>query len=204
MGGPTLRSKGIYMKKLMAIVALAFSASAFASGSGVVMEYDYDQGEGKDSGKNSNAVSIAPYFKFGDNWTADVKLDTGRDTGQTNGKNKEIKDSLMARIRKDWKLTDQFKVGVRLGLGERFTQSSDYSFYTIEPMAYYYITPNWNVNALYRYRNSFDQTKNYQTDTYKVGTSYKVTPNDEVGFKYSMKYGDSRANGVEFTYARSF
>lgn len=191
------------MKKLMAIIALAFSASAFAGGSGVVLEYDYDHGEGKDSGKNSNAVSIAPYIKFGEGWTADVKLDTSRDTGEIKGKNKEIKDSLMARIRKDWKVTDRFKVGLRFGLGERFTQSSDYSFYTIEPMAYYNITPNWNVNALYRYRNSFDQT-NYQTDTYKVGTSYKITPNDEIGFRYAMKYGDSRANGFEFTYARGF
>jgi hypothetical protein len=192
------------MKKLITIGALIASSAAFAGGSGVVMEYDYDRGEGKDSGKNSNSVSIAPYFKFGEGWTADVKLDTSRDVGQTNGKNKEIKDSMMGRIRKDYKLTNDLKVGLRLGVGERFTQSSDYSFYTIEPMVQYNITNDWNVNALYRYRNSFDQTKNYQTDTYKIGTSYKVTPNDELGFKYSMKYGDSRANGVEFTYARGF
>ena len=192
------------MKKLIAIIALAFAGTAFAGGAGVVMEYDYDHGEGKDSGKNSNSVSIAPYYKFGDNWTADIKLDTSRDIGQTNGKNKEIKDSLMARIRKDWKVTEDIKLGVRLGIGERFTQASDYSFYTIEPIAYYYITPDWNVNALYRYRNSFDQTKNYQTDTYKIGTSYKVTKEDEIGVKYVSKYGDSRSNGVEFTYARGF
>lgn len=192
------------MKKILASILFMVSASVFAGGSGVVMEYDYDHGEGKDSGKNSNSLSMAPYFKFGDGWTADVKLDTSRDIGQTNGKNKEIKDSLMGRIRKDWKLTEDLKVGVRLGLGERFTQSSDYSFYTIEPMVQYNLTDAWNINALYRYRNSFDQTKNYQTDTYKVGTSYKVTPNDEIGFKYAMKYGDSRANGLEFTYSRGF
>lgn len=192
------------MKKLVVITAVCFAAAANAGGAGVVMEYDYDHGEGKDSGKNSNALSVAPYFKFGNNWTADVKLDTSREIGEVKGKNKEIKDSVMARIRKDWKVTEDIKLGVRLGIGERFTQSSDYSFYTIEPLAYYYITSDWNVNALYRYRNSFDQTKNYQTDSYKLGTSYKITKEDEIGFKYVMKYGDSRANGFEFTYARGF
>lgn len=191
------------MNKILATLLVMLSASAFA-GSGVVMEYSYDHGDGKDAGKNSNAVSIAPYFKFGNNWTADVKLDTSRDTGQVGGKNKEIKDSIMGRIRKDYKITDDIKVGLRLGVGERFTQKADYSFYTIEPIAYYYITPDWNVNVLYRYRNAFNDVNNYQTDTWKFGTSYKVTPNDELGIKFTTKYGDSESKGVEFTYSRGF
>lgn len=192
------------MKKLIIAFFVMLSSTAFAGGSGVVMEYSHENGDGKDSGKNSNLVAIAPYFKFGDNWTADVKLDTSRDTGQTAGKNKEIKDSIMGRIRKDYKVTNDIKVGLRLGVGERFTQKADYSFYTIEPMAFYYITPDWNLNVLYRYRNAFDTANNYQTDTWKFGTSYKVTPNDELGVKFSTKYGDSESKGVEFTYSRGF
>jgi hypothetical protein len=191
------------MKKILTILSLALSASAFAGGSGVTMEYEGEYGQGKDSGTNGSSVSVAPYIKFGEGWKADVKFEGGRDFGQTNGENNSIDGKIEARIRKDVKLTDKFSAGLRLGIGEKFA-GKDFSYYTVEPIVTYKLTEPWSVNASARYRNAFDTSNNYQTTTYKVGTAYKVTKEDEVGLKYFEKYGDSRSNGFELVYSRGF
>lgn len=199
------------MKKILAVLALAFAGSAFAGGSGVTMEYESEHGAGKDQGSNSNSIAIAPYIKFGDRWKADIKFEGGRDTGTENGNNKPMDGLIEARIRKDVKITEDWKVGLRLGIGEKINGSNkdgtvtDFTYYTVEPITYYNLTEPWTINASVRYRNAFDQSNyNYQTTTYKLGTAYKVTNEDEVGVKYYQKYGDFRSNGVELTYTRGF
>jgi len=193
------------MKKIFTILALVISASAFAgvTGSGVTMEYEGEYGQGKDSGTNGSSVAVAPYIKFGQGWKADVKFDAGRDFGQTDGQNNAIDGKIEARIRKDFKVTDKLAAGLRLGVGEKFA-GKDFSYYTVEPIVTYNLTQPWSVNASVRYRNAFDTSNNFKTTTYKIGTAYKVTNQDEVGVKYFDKYGDSRSNGFELVYTRGF
>lgn len=199
------------MKKILAILALAVSSTAFAGGAGVTTEFETEHGAGKDHGSNSNSISIAPYYKFGDRWKADVKFEGSRDTGTDNGNNKPIDGLIEARIRKDVRVTDDWKVGLRLGIGEKLNgtnnagTTTDFTYYTVEPITYYNISEPWTINASWRYRNAFNASNySYSTNTYKLGTAYKVTNEDEVGVKYFQKYGDFRSNGVEFTYTRGF
>jgi hypothetical protein len=191
------------MKKIFTILAMVVSASAFAGGSGVTMEYEGEYGKGKDAGTNGSSVAVAPYIKFGDGWKADVKFDAGRDFGQEDGQNKSIDGKIEGRIRKDIKLTDSFSAGLRIGVGEKFA-GKDFSYYTVEPIVTYKATQQLSFNASARYRNAFDTANNFQTTTYKLGTAYKVTNEDEVGVKYFEKFGDSRANGFELVYTRGF
>lgn len=191
------------MKKIFTILAMMVSASAFAGGSGVTMEYEGEYGQGKDSGTNGSSVAVAPYIKFGDGWKADVKFDAGRDFGQTDGQNNAIDGKIEARIRKDFKVTDNLSAGLRLGVGEKFA-GQDFTYYTVEPIVTYKVTQPWSVNASARYRNAFNTANNFQTTTYKIGTAYKVTNEDEVGVKYFEKFGDSRSNGYELVYTRGF
>lgn len=191
------------MKKVLAILALAFAGTSFAGNTGITMEYEYEHGEGKDAGTNGSSVALAPYYKFGDGWKADVKFEGGRDFGSIDGQNNPIDAKIEARIRKDYKLTDNLSAGLRLGLGERYG-NQDFAYYTVEPIVTYKINQPWSVNASYRYRNAFNKSNNFETDTYKIGTAYKVTPDNEVGVKYFQKYGDARTQGVELVYTHGF
>lgn len=191
------------MKNIFAALVLLVSATAFAGPTGITMEYEGEYGQGKDSGTNGSSVALAPYYKFGDGWKADVKFEAGRDFGSIDGVNNPIDAKIEARIKKEFKITDDLMVGLRLGLGERYG-NQDFSFYTIEPSVGYKLTQAWSVNASYRYRDSFNKSNNFNTDTYKVGTSYKITPENEVGVRYFQKYGDARTNGFEMVYSHGF
>ena len=191
------------MKKILAIIALAFAGTAFAGNTGITMEYEYERGEGPDKGTNGSSVSLAPYYKFGDGWKADVKFESGRDFGDIDGVNNPIDSKIEARIRKDYKVATNLKLGLRLGIGEKFTDH-DFTYYTIEPIMTYNLTDAWSVNTSYRYRNAFNTSNNFSTDTYKIGTAYKITPDNEVGVKYLQKYGDARTQGIELVYTHGF
>lgn len=200
------------MKKTLVIIALALvTGTAFAGNAGVTTEFEGEYGKGKDSGTNGSSISVAPYYKFGDGWKADVKFEAGRDTGTEDGNVKPLDGKIEARIRKDYKLTDNLSAGLRLGIGEKFNGSNnagtttDFAYYTVEPIVTYKVTEPWSVNASWRYRNAFDASNySFSTNTYKVGTAYKITKEDEVGVKYFEKYGDSRSNGFELVYSRGF
>jgi hypothetical protein len=95
-------------------------------------------------------------------------------------------------------------LGARVSIGEKFTSTKDFAYYTFEPKASYALTNALSLQAAYRYRNAFDTDNNYQTRTTKLGFDYALTKNDEVGVRYLMKRGDSNTNGIEFAYTRGF
>ena len=55
-----------------------------------------------------------------------------------------------------------------------------------------------------RYRDSFSDGKNYQTNTVYVGGSYDVNSFDTVSAKLYRSYNDNESNGVEVAYTRWF
>jgi hypothetical protein len=199
--------KGNLMKKSLIALMMVMSGTAFA-GSGVTFEFERERSNA--SGNTmENTVKVAPYVTFGDGYKADVVFSGSRADDKTSGNNSALENSTEARIQKMVKLGD-LKVGARLGVGEMFNGSNiagktvDYSFYTIEPKAAYAVTNNVDLTAAWRYRNSFSDSVNYQTRTWKVGFDYAVSKNDTMGVKYLSKRGDSDSNGVELVYSRSF
>ena len=193
----TYQTKGKIMKKIFAILALSITGTAFAGG-GVGFEFERERGNNSPN-TFENTVSVAPYYKFDNGVKADIKFYGSREDGD-----KTIENKVEARVQKMWEVYPAVKLGARVSIGEKFTSTKDYSYYTFEPKASYGLTDALSLQASYRYRNAFDTANNYETRTTKLGFDYELTKKDEVGVRYLMKRGDSDTNGVELAYTRSF
>ena len=186
------------MKKLFAILAFTMAGTAFAGESGVGFEFERERGNNAPN-TFENTVSVAPYYKFDNGVKADIKFYGAREDGS-----KTLENKVEARVQKMWTVFPNAKLGARVSVGELFSSTKDFSYYTFEPKASYALTDALSLQAAYRYRNAFNTDNNYQTRTTKLGFDYALTKKDEVGVRYLMKRGDSDTNGVEFAYTRSF
>jgi hypothetical protein len=196
------------MKKIFAILALAFTASAFA-GAGVQFEVERERGTASPN-TMSNTVKVAPYYKFDNGVKADLQFGGSRDDGTVSGNKNALENTVEARVQKLYEVYPGLHLGARVGLGEVINgvnasgKTVDFGYYTIEPKAEYAITPQLSALASYRFRNGFSDSDNYLTRTAKVGAGYAVTKNDLVEVKYFQKRGDSSTNGIELGYTRGF
>jgi hypothetical protein len=68
------------------------------------------------------------------------------------------------------------KVGARGAIGDKFVNGDSFGYWLVEPFVAYDVTNVWSVKGSYRYRAAFDNSKNDDTSTYKVGVDYKYTP----------------------------
>ena len=196
------------MKKIFAILALAFTASAFAE-SGVNFEFERERGT---TGSNTmtNTVKVAPFVKLDNGVKLDLQFGGSRDDGQVSGNNNALENTVEARAQKLFEVYPGLKLGARLGVGQVINgvnsagKTVDFGYYTVEPKAEYAITDKLSALASFRFRNGFSDSDNYLTRTYKAGAGYAVTKQDVVEVKYFQKRGDWNTNGVELGYTRSF
>lgn len=195
------------MKKLITVLALVLSSSAFA-GAGVT--YEFERERTTDSHTYSDTIKVAPYYKLENGVKFDVMFAGSRDDGTVSGNRNPIDSSIEARVQKLWELVPNFKLGLRTSLGEKFNSTAtksgltqDFGYYTIEPKATYSLGDVTLATAM-RYRDSFIKDATYQTRTWKYGADYAVTKSSEVGFRYLVKRGDEKTNGVEFTFSQAF
>ena len=196
------------MKKIFAILALAFTASAFAE-SGVSFEFERERGTASPN-TMSNTVKVAPFVKLDNGVKLDLQFGGSRDDGQVSGNNNALENTVEARAQKLFEVYPGLKLGARLGVGQVINGTNtagktvDFGYYTVEPKAEYAITEKLSALASYRFRNGFSDSDNYLTRTAKVGTGYAVTKQDVVEVKYFQKRGDQSTNGVELGYTRGF
>jgi hypothetical protein len=196
------------MKKIFAILALAFTASAFAE-SGVSFEFERERGTASPN-TMSNTVKVAPFVKLDNGVKLDLQFGGSRDDGQVSGNNNALENTVEARAQKLFEVYPGLKLGARLGVGQVINGTNtagktvDFGYYTVEPKAEYAITEKLSALASYRFRNGFSDSDNYLTRTAKVGAGYAVTKQDVVEVKYFQKRGDQSTNGVELGYTRSF
>ena len=163
-------------------------------------------------------ASIIPVFQFGHseeemNSAKCPKCDGEKEAATTVDLKTQIssKDdhttsaNIEPRVKYDYKvgMTD-FTVWGRLGLGEKVQSSGNFGYYTVEPGISYAVLPNAKLFVSDRYRDSFSDGKNYQTNTVYFGGNYDVTSFDTVSAKVYRKYNDTESNGVEFAYTRWF
>ena len=196
------------MKKIFAILALAFTASAFAE-SGVNFEFERERGT---TGSNTmtNTVKVAPFVKLDNGVKLDLQFGGSRDDGQVSGNNNALENTVEARAQKLFEVYPGLKLGARLGVGQVINgvnsagKTVDFGYYTVEPKAEYALTNKLSALASFRFRNGFSDSDNYLTRTYKAGAGYAVTKQDVVEVKYFQKRGDYNTNGVELGYTRSF
>ena len=196
------------MKKIFAILALAFTASAFAE-SGVSFEFERERGTASPN-TMSNTVKVAPFVKLDNGVKLDLQFGGSRDDGQVSGNNNALENTVEARAQKLFEVYPGLKLGARLGVGQVINGTNtagktvDFGYYTVEPKAEYALTNKLSALASFRFRNGFSDSDNYLTRTYKAGAGYAVTKQDVVEVKYFQKRGDYNTNGVELGYTRSF
>ena len=136
------------MKKLFALAILAVSGAAFAGGFGAV---EYSSRDGVDGGADARATKVTMGTDLNQTFKADFSLrqktDTDNDLGDTR---------LEAGLTGTVPVATGLSAYGRLGMGEKFKSSTNYSYYSVEPGIKYAVTPELSVKAGYRYRAAMD------------------------------------------------
>lgn len=99
-----------------------------------------------------------------------------------------------------------FKPYVRVATGQRFTTTTNYTYYSVEPGISAPISNTGLTAKLgWRYRNAYDATANAdETKAWRGTLSYAITPKDTVAVRYDRVRGDVNQNIWAFGYTRGF
>jgi predicted porin len=96
----------------------------------------------------------------------------------------------------------------KIALGQKFSTSGSgqFAYYSIEPGILVPLTSNLSTKIAYRYRTAMDNpnVNKDTTDTVRVGVTYAINKKDAVGFRFDRITGDSRQDGYNVFYTRSF
>ena len=99
---------------------------------------------------------------------------------------------------------NDIKFAVRGGLGEKFTNGDNYTYYSVEPSASYAINSDVTVTTSYRFRDAFNDARRDETHQVKVGGSYKLTDNTALVASIGRSWGDVQYNSVNVGYGIKF
>lgn len=184
------------MKKILAILAITTSGSLFAA----TATLEYQNQTGVNGTANSNLYQLSVREDINKNFAGDVVLNTAS------------KDSTgaVSSSRAEAGLTGKTTLGfvspyMRLATGEKFTSTTNFAYYSVEPGV---TAPIGNTGLTarlgYRFRSAYDTSNLDTTRTARVGISYDVTPKDRLGVRYDSVRGDSNQNSWAFNYTRGF
>lgn len=188
-----LHIKGEIMKKFFAILALALTGSAFAQS--VTLGYtDIDNATGNDQKMYSLSVR-APINKS-------LTIDAVSHTVHTENTN-----SVGGRL--EGGLTATAPLGpvtgyVRTAVGRRFTTTTDWNYYSVEPGVRVPVGP-FTASLGYRFRDAFDNTAFAdQTRAVRTSLSYALSKKDSITLAYDRVNGDSDQKNMALSYTRAF
>lgn len=181
------------MKKIFALLAMAFAGSVFAQSA--TLEY---QNIDNKVGKPQDTYSLSVRHNLTQNISGDVLFsDTKtRDSGPLSNR---IEFGLTGRTA----LFGPVSGYTRVALGEKIGNSTQATYYSIEPGVNMPVGP-FTARVGYRWRSAVDSTNNDQTHTWRAGLSYPLTKVDAVGIRYDRVRGDSTQEIVAVNYTRSF
>lgn len=184
------------MKKIVAIVTLAVSGAAFA-GSVSVEGTSLNNIRGNDQ----TGASFTLNQDVNKTFSVHTQLVT-RQTENTNAVSTRLEVGGTATT----ELVGSAKGYVKVALGEKYSSSGSFTYYSIEPGITMPVSSNVTARVGYRYRTAVNNpnVNNDTTDTVRVGLSYALSKNDSVGFRFDRITGDSRQDGYNVSYTRSF
>jgi len=183
------------MKKF-ALATLALATSLAFAGS-ITLEGQDQLGD--KGAKNSVNYQLAVKESISKTFAADVSF-TNYQQHQT--------EALSTRI--ETGLTGSLPVGpvgvyTRLALGEKYSNTGNFAYYSIEPGVTYTLG-NATAKVGYRYRTAIvdPNVSNDTTDTVRAGISYAISKKDSIGLRYDRVRGDSTNHSYNLSYTRSF
>jgi predicted porin len=179
------------MKKILAmalIVASTLVTSAYAGGFGSI---EYSSRDGVDGTADARATKVTVGTDLNQTFKADFSLrqktDTDNDLGDTR---------LEAGLTGTVPVAGSLSAYTRVGVGEKFKSSTNYSYYSVEPGIKYAVTPALSVKLGYRHRAALDSVNADTTNAWRVGAEYAITKNYFVGVGYDRVRGDSNYNAT--------
>lgn len=95
----------------------------------------------------------------------------------------------------------------RAAVGQKYSNTTDFTYYSIEPGIAAAVPGLSGVTAKvgYRFRSAFDSTQNNdQTNTMRYALSYALNAKDSVALKYDRVKGDSNQKVVSVAYTVGF
>jgi hypothetical protein len=95
-------------------------------------------------------------------------------------------------------------VGATASIGLLTAKSDSYAYGSIEPKVAYAVNDKLTLGAGARYRNSFDDKIKFESWTYSVGASYKLTKATSVTVAGFEKNLDERSTGVVLSVTETF
>jgi hypothetical protein len=186
----------IYMKKVFAIAAL-MAVTGLVNAASVTVEGQFQQGHRGARDSDNYALSVKE--SINKTFAADLGFTAYQQDGT-----KALSNRLEAGV------TGTVPVGpvnlyTRAAVGEKFSNGSDFGYYSVEPGVTYTMFDKLTARVGYRFRNGFGTNGNLDTThTARAGVSYAVTKKDTVGVRYDQVRGDSFNHSVNFAYTRSF
>ncbi len=188
------------MKKFVIATVLALTAGlASAQGNFGGIEYNYREGYGADKGTDQNGYTLTLGTSVAKDTTVDLKSVFRRTDGSG-----DITNRLEAGLTRNLDIGNGFAGYGRVAIGEKWNEGTNFSYYSIEPGVKYAVTPSLGVKVGYRYRDSFADNKDYQSNTLRLGADYAVGKNSSVSIGYDRFYKDQEFNGLNLGYNIKF
>ena len=183
------------MKKIALATVLVLAASV-ASAAEMGLEYkDYN---GVNGGDNANGYSLT----VAGNVAPGIKLDAKFQNKQVDGTN-TLSTRLETGVTGSATISGPVSAYVRGAVGEKFTNTTDFAYYSIEPGVAVKQGPV-GVSLGWRYRDAFNDANADQTRTWRAKLGYDLTKVDNVYVGYDRQRGDSEYNAWRIGYVRSF
>lgn len=186
------------MKKILAILAVAISGTAFAADSVTVESQQISN-----SGSNGQHLyGLIVKKDINSTFTSDISI------GQVQTENTNaLSTRLEAGVTGTAPIYGIVNGYTRVGLGQRYTNTADFAYYSVEPGIAVAVPGLAGVTAKvgYRWRSAVDSSANGdQTNTMRYGVSYALSKVDTVGVRYDRVKGDFDQKVWAVNYTRGF
>jgi len=187
------------MKKLLAILTLSIlSSSAVYAASGTL---EYQTVDGVQGTADSKNYRLGISEKINNNFSGDVSFVTTAKESTGAVSSSRMEAGLVGSAS-----YGLFKPYVRVASGQRFTTTTNFTYYSVEPgVAMPISNTGLTAKVGWRYRNAYDATANAdETKAWRGTLSYAITPKDSVAVRFDRVRGDVNQDIWAFGYTRGF
>lgn len=186
------------MKKVLTTLLLVASSSIYAA-SGTI---EYQNLNGVGGAVDQKNVNLTFRESINKNFSADVQF--SNTWNQSNGGASGFR--LETGGTGSTKLFRSTSIYTRLALGQRFTSTDNFTYYSVEPGLTSDLGHGFTARLGYRYRTALhDQNiNNDTTQTVRAGVGYSLSKKDSIGVRFDRVRGDSNQNTIALNYTRSF
>lgn len=192
------------MKKLALAFILALTATAaVAEDNFAQIQYAFrDTVASQSADTNRQGVNFVLGRKVYPGVTVDVNSQFR--TERLNSDAGSSSQRLEAGASYSFNLTEDIAIYTRGALGQKFTNSEDHTYYSIEPGIKAQLTTPLAVKVGYRYRTAFNDSVFDKSNTVRLGAEYEFARNQVITAGIDRAYGDSEFIGYNAGYVVKF